>query len=435
MTRLKRLFKRLALGLAILLGVLLVVNAGYSWWIGRQLEERLAALRAAGEPTSFAELAPKPIPPEQNAAAQLAALAPELKAFAKDEGHFFDKTSLGKALRERQDRDLGPTPEQAAAMREILAKYADLPQKLQQATDCPGYASRLDYSVVGYTQLMEELMEPCNHARTPARFLQWRILVLLADGKTEEAIQAGMTILRLARLHEREPALVNGLVAIGIRGTGMNEINLALRSGPISANLHQQLETELARQDDPQWIVRMMKTERAFNLDASADMFAQGWWIPWLGKGLQLDMLDFYDRLLPVMVQTWRESIPPFAQFNRFPHRTYVSGILIDLLTPALEAALDAVYHDLAMLRCLRIVNSLTAYEQQNGQPPANLDALDLPTAATIDPFSGQPLKLKQTDQGPVVYTVFKNGADDGGTFKDQADMGFAPAGYPGAEQ
>ena len=55
MARLKRLFKWLAIGLALLVAVLLLANAGYSWWIGRQLEQRLAALRAAGEPTSFAD--------------------------------------------------------------------------------------------------------------------------------------------------------------------------------------------------------------------------------------------------------------------------------------------------------------------------------------------------------------------------------------------
>jgi hypothetical protein len=258
--------------------------------------------------------------------------------------------------------------------------------------------------------------------------------VLLAEGKTEEAIQTGLTILQLARLHEGEPALVNGLVAIAVRGIGMNEINLALRAGPISAELHQRLDEVLARQDDPQRIVRMMKTERAINLSASQDMFAEGWWVPWLGKGLQLDMLDLYDRLLPEMARPWHESYPQIAHFGNTFHRTPVSGTLIQLLVPALRAALDSVYRDLAMVRCLRIVNGLTAYEQQNGNPPADLKTLDLPAAAMIDPFSGQPLKLKQTDNGPVVYTVFKNDTDDDGTFKDQADWGLAPAGYPGVE-
>ena len=433
MVRLKRLCKRLAIGLAILVGLLLVVNAGYSWWIGRQLQQRLATLRAAGEPTSFAELAPKPIPPEKDAAAQLAKLAPELKALAKEQWHFLGKTPLGKAFEERQEKGLSPTPEQVDAMREILAKYEDLPRKLQQVADCPGYASRIDYSV-GYPQMMEVLMEPCNDARIPARILRWRITMQLAEDKIGEAVQTGLTILRLARLYEGEPALVNGLMAIAMRGYGIDGINRALRAGPILAELRQQLDAELARQDDPQWIVRMMKTERAVNQSLSGGMVAEGWWVPWLGKSLQLDMLDYYDRLLPVMARPWHESYSQVAHLDNITHRSPVSGTLIQSLIPAIQSTLDAVYRDVAMLRCMRIVNGLTAYEQKNGHPPADLNALDLPAAAMIDPFSGQPLKLKQTDQGPIVYTVFKNGTDDGGTFKDQLDWGLAPAGYPGAE-
>ena len=82
------------------------------------------------------------------------------------------------------------------------------------------------------------------------------------------------------------------------------------------------------------------------------------------------------------------------------------------------------------MLRCLRILNELTAYAQANGHEAEGLDDLDLPDAAKLDPFSGKPLQLKWTDEGWVVYTVFKNGTDDGGDFKDQADWGLGPAGY-----
>ena len=52
---------------------------------------------------------------------------------------------------------------------------------------------------------------------------------------------------------------------------------------------------------------------------------------------------------------------------------------------------------------------------------------LSLPKEATIDPFSGEPLKLKHTDDGWVIYTVMQNGIDDGGDFKDQKDYGLAP--------
>ena len=38
MSRLKRIMKRLGIGLAILAAVLLIINGTYSWHTGRQLE-------------------------------------------------------------------------------------------------------------------------------------------------------------------------------------------------------------------------------------------------------------------------------------------------------------------------------------------------------------------------------------------------------------
>ena len=52
---------------------------------------------------------------------------------------------------------------------------------------------------------------------------------------------------------------------------------------------------------------------------------------------------------------------------------------------------------------------------------------MNLPGAATIDPYSGQPLKLKHTADGWIVYSVMHNGIDDGGDFKGLKDYGVAP--------
>jgi len=103
---------------------------------------------------------------------------------------------------------------------------------------------------------------------------------------------------------------------------------------------------------------------------------------------------------------------------------------VIGLLLPALQATQEAANRGTAMLRCLRIVNAIAAYAQENGHEASGLDDLDLPEAATLDPFSGEPLKLQWTDDGWVVYSVFRNGVDDNGDFKEMADWGLGPAGY-----
>ena len=80
-----------------------------------------------------------------------------------------------------------------------------------------------------------------------------------------------------------------------------------------------------------------------------------------------------------------------------------------------------------ATLRALRIFNALRGFADKNGRDAAGLDELSLPKEATIDPFSGEALKLKHTREGWIVYTVFRNGVDDGGRFIELNDYGVAP--------
>ncbi|NOY29725.1 MAG: hypothetical protein GXP28_05980 [Planctomycetes bacterium] len=446
MSRLKRIMKRLAIGFAILVAMLLIVNGAYSWHTGRQLEQRLAKLRAAGEPTTFAELAPKPIPPEQDAAIHLQRLAPQLKAFAKEHVDFLDRTPLGKSFSER-DRGEPPTSEQIAAIREILSHYPDLPQAIDEASRCEEYASQIDYTVAdcaadrcvaghcSSSPVLDALMSSTNDRRTPGRFLRWNAIVLLTEGKQDEALKTGLVTLRLARHYDREPALVNGLIACAVRGASAHSLNLVLRSGPLSAEVRQQLDEELARHENPTRVLHVMKTERVINLSASRSLFVQAWWLPWIERGLLVDTIDYYERLLPVISQPWHESHKQIHRLNaEVSYLTNVSGALIGLLTSTIEAAREAFDRATATLRCLRILNALTAFAQANGHEAEGLDDLDLPEAAKIDPFSGKPLRLKWTDDGWVVYSVFKNGTDDDGDFKDQADWGLGPTGYPGVE-
>ena len=78
------------------------------------------------------------------------------------------------------------------------------------------------------------------------------------------------------------------------------------------------------------------------------------------------------------------------------------------------------------MLRALRIFNALTQFRDKHGREARGLEELSLPKEATIDPFNGEPLKLKMTDDGWIIYSVARNGVDDGGNFKDLNDYGIA---------
>ena len=424
----KRVWKRLALALAILLAVALVVNGALAWRAEWQLESRRDAIRAAGDPASIADLTPAPIPDEENAAAILERIAPRLSEFSKDYARFFD-TPIGQAYEQAQDRGAAATPEQVFEIRLILIKYEDVEEALAEAAKCDKYASRLDYSL-NHTSFIEAIVQQQGTVRTAGRFLAWRMEVLLADGFHEDAIQNGISILRLARHYEKEPTVVPFLVAIAVRSLSVPQIYDALAAGPVSPELHAALDEELALLDTPQRLVHAMKSERAVSADwVDAHL---GWFpllpeaLAWHLKSYQVGVLDAFEEYLQLVRMPLHEVRTKFGPADS-PTPPSGHGVMADLLMPALHAVFHANARSLATSRSLRIYNALRQYAEKHGREAKGLDELDLPAGATIDPYSGQPVKLEHTAFGWMVYSVMDNGVDDDGDFMGRKDYGVAP--------
>ncbi|QEG36490.1 hypothetical protein [Bythopirellula goksoeyrii] len=421
----KRFWKRVGYGFLILIGVFILAYAALSLWANR-LSARLEALRAEGEPTSIAELAPAPVPGEENGAAYLKEIALEIEAFAKDESKFYE-SPLGKMYEKSEDKGEKPSPEVVAEILKILDKHSAIELILRQAIECPNYASRLDYSQ-DFQPFLAMLLNSAQNLRSAVRMLDWKSRVLLVEGNIPEAVETGLLVFQLSQLQEQEPALVNGLVAVALRGMGTQIINRALRAGPLDLDLRKSLDAELATHDQLDWFIRNLKTERAVNLSAAVDLFPS-FPMTWQGTMLQGDMIYFYENLLPFVSEPYYVSAKKLSNLQRDSYSTPISNSLIGLLFPALESAQIAANRDLALIRSLRVLNALQAYQAVHSKEATTIPDLDLPESATIDPFDGKPLKLKWTDEGWIVYSVFKNGVDDGGLFDKQQDIGLRPNG------
>ncbi len=410
-----RFWKRLAIGAAIVVALALIANGLVAWWVEHQLQTKIAAIRAAGDPASIADLAPVPVPADQNAAAILQQLGPRLDEFAKEHGRFFN-TPIGKTYNENQDHGLPPTSDQIEAIRTIVDKYPDLAVGLTAAAACEEYASLSDFSL-NSTDYLQRILDEHLPIRTAARFSGWRMEVMLADAESQRAAELGLESLRIARLHDDEPLLINFLIGVAIRSIAAQGLYDTMAAGPISPQLHAAIDHELAQHDDPQRIIRVLKDERAFGIDTFDPMLADAprsirHLIGWPVKRYYVGVLEAYDSLLE------RRIVPQ----NPTGH-----GVLADLMVPSLKAAYDANARSTAILRALRIFNALTQYRDERGHEASGLEELSLPNEATIDPFSGEPIKLKHTQDGWIIYSVMQNGVDDGGDFKDLKDYGLAP--------
>jgi len=95
-------------------------------------------------------------------------------------------------------------------------------------------------------------------------------------------------------------------------------------------------------------------------------------------------------------------------------------------------AVFESDTRNLLISRCLRVLNAMEAIQQQDGKEVDDIELLSLPREATTDPISQKPLRLKKTDQGLVIYSVWWNGVDDNGRFNYRTgDWGIGPPGYP----
>jgi hypothetical protein len=425
----KSFWKRFGIGCLIVVAVLLLAYTIVEFWTGRRLENRLAKLRAAGEPVSIADLE-APVPVDDNAAMVLADVRQQIKEFSNAQG-MFDKTSQGLAYRESGSKTVEPTVEQVNMIRGILAMYPQVPTAIEKAAGCNYHVPLLDYSVEPQ-YFLDQLLHSTKLSRGVSRFCNWQITVALADGDYNAAARTGINMLKLARLRDAEPTITNGLLDLALRSAAVEDLNRVLRSGEISPEVRSELDNELARHDDPLWMVKIMKTERAYNLDASSDLFSH-FPMTWLGKLVQVDTLDVYEDLLAVLAKPRYESRGELQAVFERSYSTPISESLVRLFEPSLRAARDSFDRTVVEMRCLRILNADQRQSEQVSDESLSLDEVELPESAKIDPYSGESLNIKKSANGWVIYSVFKNGKDDGGNFEAEDDWGVAPLGYPGA--
>ena len=112
----KRFWQRVAICLVGLVAVGLIVNGILAWRANSQLQARVTEIRAAGEPASIAELAPAPVPDNENAAVILERIAPRVDAFSKEYAGF-SNSPFGMKYDEAEDRGEPATKDQIDAIR------------------------------------------------------------------------------------------------------------------------------------------------------------------------------------------------------------------------------------------------------------------------------------------------------------------------------
>jgi hypothetical protein len=392
----------------------------------------LAEIRAAGDPLSLAELARPPIPPEKNAATFLRRAEAGAAAIEKE---LLQTPDFFKQLEAK-----GPmSADVQSTLTAVFLAHSDVISLLQQAAACPDYDAELDYTVEPGV-LNANMLPVVQESRCYARALQYWAQLFIAQGNRDDAVRTVLTMFQLARHFDCNPTIVSYLVAIAVRGMAVDLANQALQTGPVSQEVRDALDGELAAQQRMDGYVWMFKTERAYGID----WFAYSIPPPKLkgyfpSRNFWLLVRGFWNRQESVYLETMKAEIALARDPSPYQKSTHAlqaierqvrqQSFIVQPLIPALQAMHEAVVRNQAMIRCLRVLNALQVRVPAGSDEAPKLSDLGLPAEFTTDPYTGDPLHIKKLPRGWLVYAVGRDFKDHGGELEPFPikDVGVGP--------
>ncbi len=335
----KKILKWTGIGIGSLIAVLLIVNAIFVSRSSAALQRRLQAVRDSGQPLCLADLAHPDIPGDQNAAVYYRRAQQDLQAIDHELREMYQSSNWSsRAL----------SKDELQAIRQTVDSYPNVLTLLEQAAACPVLADMPTSTSV--MEFQTGGLEQVQAKRLVARYLTSRCLVLIAEGKQDEAISVCTLSLRLARHLDTEPTLLSLLVAIAARESSIEMANRVLRAGPVSAAARNALNAELAQHDLTQAYRHALATERALGLTSFQEMNVGRWW-PARGywNNAVIYYLDTMDVQLELAARPYYQMLQNQVAEPDKPLSPWTR--LTDLVKPAIQAARGATERNRAKLR------------------------------------------------------------------------------------
>jgi hypothetical protein len=401
----------ISLVLVGLIGLHIVTHRG-------QNERRIATLRAAGYPTTFAELAEYTKLPEgvENAAGMYESAFDAFVPPADD----VNVPVLGKAKWPARGAPL-PEP-MAKAVEEYLAANRQCLALLHEAAGIEHCRYEYDY---------RQMLPWAPDCRYGEQLLHVSAVYHASRGDAEAAATAIEDALRLSDSLQREPALIGYLIRIACVGLTLNGLERSLSLTGFTDGQLKELDATLTRTGKTLDFTRVLVTERCSMIEI---------WRNPSGRGLPV-------RMLPGMRGTWltdtlsymealieASQLPPVERLKRFRQTSSeiqqlsFLHLMTKQTTPVITRAAELDLRTRAGLELARTALAVERYRLAGGKLPERPEELvpqylrEVPS----DPFDGNPIRYRRADPGYCLYSVSEDGQDNGG--KEKTDV---PSGAP----
>lgn len=413
-----------------LAGVIAIV----SWRVrlSHSVERQLAAIRAAGLPTNGDELNTWYVtPPESENAAlvitQSFALLTNLPDARKSK---FSDVLVGRAK---------PLADENRKMVEdYVALNTSALERARQGAALPKSRYPVDLSL-GLDLPLPHLY----NVKTLAQIAGFKAMLAADAGRPDEATDLLKTGLALARSLDSEPIVLSQLVRVSMLTIISADLQSCLSSGGFDDAKLAELSADFAAAEKTNLMARALIGERAMHIPYFHMSWAQinrfeandesgntpiGKPLPGREPGL-LRITGFFQRDLNFFLKTMAggiaesEKSPPeslretklFDDASELAARHY--HILSSMFLPALSRVTLREASGLARIRTARAALAVERFRLVTGRLPEKLGDL-VPhylDSVPIDPFDGAPLRYRLRDRGYVIYSVDRDGHDDGG--------------------
>jgi hypothetical protein len=434
----KRRFRVRPLG-CVLAAVIVFIIApsvamfGYHFYWSMRAREMLADLRARGEPTSAAELDEyDSLPPDMVDTAPLWLEATEPLQTDECAESAGDLPIVGTGREPVPSRG-EPWPMESRA-EQHLARYGE---SLNQLHDAATIRSPGRYPL----NLFEELAGSMEHLlalRKGARLLELEAVLRVRQGDGEGAADSLHAIFMAGESLACEPTLISQLTRCGIITIGVSTLDEALPNADFSDQDLVRLKTDLEDIETREGLQLALRGERVLGIETfrnprilskemTRDTAAKIWRTRQDDLAFYLECMEGYQ---VAAEKPWPQAMQEAVAIEQaIADEAYsITGrfrfIFTNLLASVLSMPFIGGARTDAQCRLAETALAIELYRRNNGRTPESLQQLvpEYLSHVPIDPFDGSPLRYKRFKNGYVVYSVSRDGRDDGGEQDEESD-------------
>jgi len=470
-----RNFRRFLLGVACFITLIALAYVEENWRGKHAWEAHKRQWEAKGEKFSLTQLAPPPVPDDQNFA-----MTPLLEAAMECSGDneevaWRGTNDLARLLRLNAELSDGRKTNAYLVLGKLeKGTFADLPACAEFYLGNTNYpqpavpATAAADIEIALGKFSPDIKELCNAAATRqySRFAieydhepSWNILLPhlsrlkricqltamrsvaeLELGQSAEAFEELKLGFRLSDSIRDEPILISHLVRIAVLQFDLQTVREGLIRHAWSDAQLAELEKYLASLNLLAQYKLAMRGERAFSTSGldwlrrgkftrSEDIFGEYgpgypvWLMPsgWFYQNMLTISQMFQEFTLPMVDEKAHRVFPDLATksdavMDKMRTRPYT--IFAKMLMPALSRAAQRSAQMQTFVDAARVACALERYRLANGKLPETLDALTPRFIESIptDVIDGEPLRYQlKSDGGYIIYSIGWNQTDDGG--------------------